>query len=189
MTQFAPHTIDSAPTQSKPILEGMQKALGFVPNLYGIFAESPSLLEAYSTLSGLMEKSAFSATEAQIVLMTNNRLNGCDYCMAAHTVISEGAGIDSDIIEALRDGSALEDAKLEALRQFAIVVNESRGWPTEAQLQAFYAAGYTAQSVLNVILATALKVLSNYTNHIAKTPLDAAFQPAAWSPEEARQAA
>ncbi len=189
MTNFAPHTIDSAPAKSKPLLEGAQKSLGFVPNLFGVFAESPSLLEAYTTLGGLVDGSSFSATEAQIVLMTNNRLNGCDYCMAAHTVISEGAGIDGDIIEALRDGSALDDPKLEALRQFAIVVNESRGWPTDAQLQAFFAAGYNAQSVLDVILATAFKVLSNYTNHIAKTPLDAAFQPAAWSPAEARQAA
>ena len=189
MTQFTQHTLDTAPATAKPVLEGAQKGLGFIPNLYATMAEAPALLNAYSQLGELLNQSSFSATEQQVVLMTNNRLNGCDYCMAAHTTISQASGVPTDVIDALRNGTAIADAKLEALRQFAITVNETRGWPTQADLDAFFAAGYAQQQVLEVILGTAFKVLSNYTNHVASTPLDAAFQPNAWTPASAANAA
>ncbi|MEL6415893.1 MAG: carboxymuconolactone decarboxylase family protein, partial [Pseudomonadota bacterium] len=150
---------------------------------------APSLLIAYSQLSELLNKTSFDATEQQVVLMTNNRLNGCDYCMAAHTTISQASGVPADVIEALRNGTAIADPKLEALRQFSIIVNETRGWPEQSDLDAFFAVGYGQQQVLEVILGTAMKVLTNYTNHVASTPLDAAFQPNAWTPADTQKAA
>lgn len=189
MTQFTRHTLDTAPTDAKPVLEGAQKSLGFIPNLFATMAEAPALLNAYSQLGELLNQSSFSPTEQQVVLMTNNRLNGCDYCMAVHTTISQASGVPADVIDALRNGTAINSSKLEALRQFAIVVNESRGWPEQSDLDAFFAAGYGQQQVLEVVLGTAFKVLSNYTNHVATTPLDAAFQPNAWTPSDVRTAA
>lgn len=188
MTDFPTHTVDTAPAAAKATLEGAQKSLGFVPNLYATMAEAPALLESYTTLAGIFGKTDLSETERQIILMTNNRLNGCSYCMAAHTTIAQGAGVPADVIEALRTNMPIADAKREALRQFSIVVNESRGWPSEAEIDALIAAGYSKQTVLEVVLGTALKVLSNYTNHIASTDLDAAFVPNAWSGDQATAA-
>lgn len=188
MTDFATHTVDTAPDAAKPLLEAAQKNYGFVPNLLGTMAEAPALLEGYMTLAGIVGKTDLSETERQIILMTNNRLNGCTYCMAAHTTISKGAGVPDDVIEALRNDTPIADEKLEALRQFSIAVNETRGWPSDAQLQALIEAGYTRQTVLEVVLATAFKVLSNYTNHIAETELDTAFAPNAWSADQATAA-
>ncbi len=181
MTDFTTHTIESAPQASKAILQGAQNALQFVPNLYATMAEAPALLEGYTTLASIFDKTSFSETERQIILMTNNRLNGCTYCMSAHTALSQMGGVPADVIESLRAGTAIADPKLEALRQFAIVINESRGWPSDSDLQAFLNAGYTQQNVLEVIMGTALKVLSNYTNHIAETDLDDAFKPVEWT--------
>ncbi|MEE4188760.1 MAG: carboxymuconolactone decarboxylase family protein [Roseobacter sp.] len=188
MTDFATHTAQSAPEAAKPLLEAAQKNYGFVPNLLGTMAEAPALLEGYMTLAGILGKTALTETERQIILMTNNRLNGCTYCMAAHTTISQGAGVPADVIEALRAGTAIADTKLEALRRFSIVVNETRGWPDEAQVRALIDAGYTRQTVLEVVLATAFKVMSNYTNHIAATDLDVAFAPNAWTEAQANAA-
>lgn len=188
MTEFAVHTAQSAPDASKPLLEAAQKNMGFVPNLLATMAEAPALLEAYMTLSGIFGKSDLSETERQIILMTNNRLNGCTYCMAAHTTISKKSGVPADVIEALRNNTPIADNKLEALRQFSITVNESRGWPSEVDIEALTAAGYTNQTVLEVVLGTAFKVLSNYTNHIAETDVDAAFAPNAWSEADATAA-
>lgn len=182
MSNFTTHTIESAPTQAKPILEGAKKAFSFVPNLLGTMAESPALLEGYMALSAIFDKTHLSETERQIILMTNNRLNGCVYCMAAHTSISQMAGVKADIIEALRNNTPIADAKLEALRQFSAVINETRGWPSDAQIKTLIDAGYTQETVLEVILGTSLKVLSNYTNHIAETNVDEAFAANAWSP-------
>lgn len=185
MSDFTTHTIETAPEAAKPLLQGAKNAYSFVPNLLGTMAEAPALLEGYMTLAGIFDKTDLSETERQIILMTNNRLNGCVYCMAAHTSISQMAHVPADVIEALRNDTPIADPKLEALRTFAAIINETRGWPTEEQVADFLAAGYTRQTVLEVILGTSLKVLSNYTNHIAETEVDAAFAPNAWSPVSA----
>ena len=132
-------------------------------------------------LAGIMGKSDLSDTEQQVIIMTNNRLNGCGYCMAAHSTLSEMSGIDASINNALRDNTPIDDKKIEVLRQFSIVVNETCGYPADAQVSAFIDAGYTKQTILEVILATSFKVMSNYTNHIANTEVDEAFSKNAWS--------
>jgi uncharacterized peroxidase-related enzyme len=181
VADFGQHTIESAPEASKPILEAAKKKMGFVPNLMATMAESPVMVESYLTMMALFDKSQLSETERQIILMTNNRLNGCTYCMAAHTAVSKMAGVDESVIEALRSGRPIDDPKLEALRTFAEIINESRGWATPEQVEAFLAAGYTKETVLEVIVGTSLKVLSNYSTHIVEPPLDAPFTAVAWS--------
>ena len=101
--------------------------------------------------------------------------------MAAHTTISQGAGVSKDVVDSLRNDTPIADQKLEALRIFSVAMIETRGWPSEAQSAALLAAGYTHQTMLEVILGTSLKVMSNYTNHVAETQLDPAFQANAWS--------
>ena len=181
MTDFPIHTTETAPEAARGRLQAAQDALGFIPNLYATMAEAPAVLEGYQTLAGISEKSDLNMTELQVIMMTNNVKNGCEYCMAAHTTLSQMQGISEENIAALRDGTPFADPKLEALRTFSAVVNESRGYPSDADIQAFLAAGYTKQTVLEVVLGTGLKVISNYTNHIAKTPVDAAFAPNAWT--------
>jgi uncharacterized peroxidase-related enzyme len=181
MPLFKIHTAENTTEAAKPFLEGAKRAYSFVPNLLATMAESPALLEGYMTLAGIFNKTSLTETERQIILMTNNRLNGCVYCMAAHTTISQGAGVPADVIKALRENHVIADKKLEALRTFSAIVNETRGWPTEAQISTFVAAGYTPQTVLEVILGSSLKVMSNYTNHIANTPVDEAFKLNAWN--------
>jgi len=183
MSSFTVHSSESAPT-AKGLIEGAQSVFGFLPNLLGVMAESPAILEGYMALSGIFDKSDLTATERQIILMVNNRLNGCTYCMSAHTGISKAQGVADDVISSLRDGTELADPKLEALRVFAVRMNEARGWVEQRDIDAFLAAGYTRRTVLEVVLGTSLKVMSNYTNHIANTPLDSAFESVEWTSSE-----
>lgn len=183
MTDFQVHTEESAPEGSKNLIRAAKKAYGFLPNLTAVQSESPTMLEAYMTLAGIFGKADLTETERQIILMTNNRLNGCTYCMAAHTSISQMANVPEDVIEALRNGTPIADPKLEALRVFATRINKNRGWVEQDDLDTFFAAGYDKASVLDVIVGTSLKVLSNYTNHIAQTPVDGAFAPNTWTVE------
>ncbi len=182
MTEFNLHSTETS-GESKALLEKSKKAYGFVPNLHAVMAESPAMLESYQTIAGIFDKTNLTATEQQIILMTNNRLNGCTYCMAAHTSIMQALKVPEDVITALREGTPIADPKLEALRVFAEKVNVNRGWLKDNDIEAFLAAGYTKQSVLDVIVGTAYKVLSNYTNHVANTPLDKGFAKNAWSAE------
>ena len=113
-------------------------------------------------------------------MMTVNRLNGCTYCMAAHSTISKMTGVEGDVITALRNNTAIADPKLEALRLFTIVMHDTRGWPTDEAVQAFLTAGYTKQTMLEVVLGISYKTISNYTNHLAQTPVDDAFSADVW---------
>ena len=186
MTLIAPLSIDDAPDASKPLLEKAQAAYSFLPNLLGNMAHAPALLEGYMMVATIFKKTSFTATEQQVVLMSNNLLNGCKYCMAAHTTISKGAGVPADVIEALRTNTAINDPKLEALRQFSQTMNVTRGNPETTHVEAFLAAGYTEQNILEVILGTAMKTMSNYTNHVSDTPVDDAFADNAWSVDMAQ---
>lgn len=178
---YTVHTLESAPETARETLTGAKKALGFVPNLYGIMAEAPALLKAYTTLSRIFDETSFSPTERQVVLLTVSYENGCQYCVAAHSVIADLQKVPAEVVGAIRDGKSISDAKLEALRRFTSAVTRTRGWPSDDDTEAFLNAGYTTAQVLEVVLGVGVKTLSNYTNHITGTPLDSAFAAAAWS--------
>lgn len=188
MKDYKTYAVEDAPAGAKDLLAAAKKKYGFVPNLLGTMAEAPSLLKAYMTLSGIFEESSLDAAERQVVLLAASRENGCEYCVAAHTVIASMQKVPADVVASVRSGGPIGDRKLEALRAFAAAVVESRGRPSEAQTKAFLAAGYERRQILEVVLGVGLKTMSNYTNHIAGTPLDGAFGPAAWSKEVAAKA-
>jgi AhpD family alkylhydroperoxidase len=178
---FTIHTIESAPADSKAALVHAKETFGFIPNLEGIFAEAPALLKGSMALWDLFTTTSFSPIEQQVIYLTANYENTCHYCMAAHSSLAKIIGIAAADIEALRTGAPLADSKLQALRHFTQRMVQVRGWVEDSEIEAFLAAGYTKQHILEVILGIAIKVMHNYTNHIAKTPLDRPFQSYAWS--------
>jgi uncharacterized peroxidase-related enzyme len=181
MSSFAVHTETTAPEASKEALAGVRQALGFAPNLMGVLAGAPGALEGYLTLSRLFESSSLTPVERNVVLLSVSFENGCDYCMAAHTGVAKMQGVPEDFISALRDGSPIKDAKLQALRAFTASITRQRANLPESGVDGFLAAGFTQRQVLEVILGVTQKTLSNYVNHLAHTPLDAAFAPLKWS--------
>lgn len=175
------HDLDTAPADSRPILTEARNAFGFIPNLMGVMAAAPSLLKAYVTLKDLFDNTSLTPTEQQIVLLAASFQNQCEYCVAAHTVIAGMQKVPPGVVDAIRDGRPIADARLEALRRFTTAVVATRGLPSAEQTRQFLEAGYGQAQVLEVILGVGFKTLSNYTNHIAGTPLDQAFSKAAWT--------
>lgn len=184
MTQFTVHTAETAPEASRPFIEGARKAFGLVPNLIGLFAESPAVVEGYLSLAGAFQKSGLSPLEREVVLIAASVENECHYCVAAHTTVTQGQKLDQSVIGAVRNGGPIAEAKLEALRAFATKVVRQRGFVSDADVQALLTAGYTRANVLEVVLGIGLKTISNYTNHIAETPLDAPFRVNAFVPKK-----
>jgi len=188
MSKFKVHTKETAQAQSAELLGNAEEVYGFIPNLLGVFAESPATLKAYLTIGQIFDESSFSPTERQLVILATNRFNECHYCVAAHSVVAEMQKVPANVVEAIRDDQPIADSRLEALRTFTTAVVEKRGWVTGNDTAAFLAAGYTKAQILEVILGISFKMLSNYTNHIAETPLDDAFASKAWAPVEKRLA-
>ena len=184
MTTLKIHNIETAPEGSKVFLEQSLKSNGMIPGLHGVLAGAPGLLEAYQTLHKLFAQSSFNKEELTVVWQTINVESECHYCVPAHTGIANMMKVDVTVTEALRNRTAMPTEKLQVLHDFTLKVVRNRGHVTQKDLNIFYEAGYGEQQVLEVILGLSQKVISNYTNHIANTPVDAPFQKFAWEVSE-----
>ncbi|MHA1598644.1 MAG: carboxymuconolactone decarboxylase family protein [Alphaproteobacteria bacterium] len=185
MTAFQVHDKTTAPTDSHPEMSGVEEKFGFMPNIYGVFAESPAIIKAYVSMTNLLGNGSFSPPEQQLMLLTVSAVNGCGYCVAAHTMGGRMTALEEDVIQAIRNNTPVADKKLAALHAFTKSVVENRGNMDVGSIEAFMDAGYTKAHVLEVNLAVAIKTMSNYINHMADTPLDEAFEPARWDDAEA----
>ncbi len=180
MERFTIHDLTTAPAGSRERLAAVKTAWGFVPKLQGTLAESPLALDAYDTLFNLVgARSSLTPVEQQVVFQAINVFHGCEYCTAGHTYLSRQAGVPEDATQALRNGTPIADARLEALRTFATRVADTRGHAGDAAVDAFLAAGFTRGQVLDVVAIIATKVISNYTNHLTHTPLESFMHDAA----------
>ncbi len=123
--------------------------------------------------------------EQEVVFLTISIGNGCDYCVAAHSMIADKMSkVPPPVLAAIRDGSAIPDEKLAALSKFTAVMRSTRGLPSSADVRAFLSAGYHEPQILEIILAIAVKTLSNYSNHLFHTPVDDMFVGYAWPKKE-----
>ncbi|TDD98691.1 carboxymuconolactone decarboxylase family protein [Flavobacterium cellulosilyticum] len=182
MTTLKIHNLETAPEESKQALENSQKAYGVIPGLHGVLANSPQTLEAYKTLHEFFVNSSFNNDELTVVWQTINVEHECHYCVPAHTGIAAMMKVDESISNALRNRTAMPNAKLQALHEMTLKIVRNRGHVTQEDLDTFYAAGYGERQVLEIILGLSQKIISNYTNHIANTPVDAMSKKFAWEP-------
>jgi len=180
MTTLTIHTIESAPEKSKPLLDKSLKAYGMIPNLHGVLASSPELLDAYQALHELFLNTSFNAEELTVVWQGINAEHGCTYCVPAHTGIAHAMSVDASLIEALRNQEPMPTAKLQTLLDTTLIIVRNRGRVSPEELKSFYDAGYEERQLLEILLGLSQKVISNYTNHIAETPLDTMFSQYAW---------
>ncbi len=180
MTDFTLHNKDTAPADSQELLDVSINAFGMIPNLHAVMAEAPGLLEGYQHLHQLFLDSSFDNEETTVVWQTINVEHECHYCVPAHTGIAKSMKVDDAITDALRNETPLPTAKLEALRDFTLSVVRDRGNVNDDAVQAFLDAGFTQRQVLEVVLGAAQKVMSNYTNHLANTPVDKPFEKFEW---------
>lgn len=177
-----PKTIDNAEPRAQSALDSARKQLGFIPNMYAVMANSPGLLESYLHGYALFRtESGFSPVEQEVVFLTISRENGCHYCMAAHSFVADAMSkVPPAVTDAIRDGKPIPDAKLAALSAFTITLVKTRGQPSRRDVEHFLASGYSERSILEIILAIAVKTLSNYANHLFHTPVDPVFAGREW---------
>jgi uncharacterized peroxidase-related enzyme len=174
---FAAVGLETAPEKSRPLLEKIQKSFKFIPNLFGVFANSPVLLEGYLGLEGVFDKGSLSAVERSIVLLAASVENSCNYCTAAHsTVLKAFLHLPSEVVSAIRSNLPLPDPKLNSLVVLTREIVSERGHVGAQTIENFLAAGYRKDQILEVLIGVALKTMSNYLDHISPTELDQAFQ-------------
>lgn len=177
-------TPETAEPRAREILEATKKQMGMIPNMYLRMAVSPGALEAYRVgYERFRKESGFTPAEQEVVLLTVSYENACEYCMAAHSVIADTVSkVPREVTEAIRAGAEIPDPRLRALSTFTRAMMARRGRPSQEDVRAFLAAGYAERQVMEIVLAIAVKTISNYTNHLFDTPVDRPFAARAWTP-------
>jgi len=185
-----PLSLENTEGRTREVLEKAKAGVGFVPNMYAYMGHSPALLETYlDGYARFRSESGFTPAEQEVVFLAISRENGCDYCMAAHSMLGlKQSGVPAEVVEALRNDRPIPDAKLKALADFTRTMVQKRGFIDKADARTFLEAGFEEKHILGVILAMSVKTLSNYTNHIAHTPVDDIFAEHAWKAPEASAA-
>lgn len=176
MTRLAIHTVETAPDEAKARVELVQHTNGFIPNLIGVLANAPAALEMYQEVGKINARTSLTPAEIEVIQITSAKINECGFCVAGHTKISKLKKLFTDeVLTALRKLENFEtyDPKLNALACYTIAVILNKGSVSDDELNAFFAAGYTQQQAIEVVLGIALATLCNYTNNLAKTEINA----------------
>lgn len=175
--------LDNADERAKPLLLAAKQQVGMVPNMYENMANLPALLETYGTGYNLFRKEGgFTSVEQEVIFLTISKENGCDYCMAAHSVVADMMSkVPVAVTDSIRNDTDIPDARLKALSLFTSIMVNKRGRPDDKDVQEFLLAEYTEKHILSIILAISIKTISNYSNHVFHTPVDAMFKAREWT--------
>jgi uncharacterized peroxidase-related enzyme len=177
VNQLSSVNLDRADEAQRTLLTTAQKQVGFIPNMYSNMVNVPAVLDTYLHGYGQFRSdSGFTSAEQEVVFLAISKVNGCSYCTAAHSMIADKVSkVPAPVLAAIRGGQSIPDEKLGTLFQFATEMTESRGRPSHESANAFLAAGYTEKHIMNIVLAIAVKTLSNYSNHLFNTEVDERF--------------
>lgn len=179
MTQFTLHNVDTAPEQSKELVQTVLNENGYIPNLIGLLANAPTALETYRTVSGINRRNSLTPTEREVIQITAAVTNGCAFCVAGHTAFSiKQIQMSQDLLDALRNQTPIDsDPKLDTLAKFTLAVINTKGRVGDEALADFFEAGFTQENALDVILGVSLATLCNYANNLANTEINTELQP------------
>jgi uncharacterized peroxidase-related enzyme len=173
MTRISiPATIADAPQAAQPLLHAVDKQIGSVPNLFRLVATSPQALEGYLGLSGALGKGALPAATRERIALAVADVNGCDYCLSAHSYLGKTlARLDDAEIAANRNGGS-NDAKADAAVRFAAKVARTRGHISDSDFDAVKTAGYSDAQIIEIVQHVALNSWTNYVNNVFETEID-----------------
>lgn len=170
MTPITVPTRDEVSPANQAIFDALAKQLGFVPNLYATLAHSENALGSYLALQSA--KSSINAKAREVVNLVVSQVNGCEYCLAAHTALGKMNGFSDIQILEIRSGRAAFDGRLDALARLTKSIAENRGHADPALVEAFFAAGWTKENLVDAIVTIGDKTVTNYLHATTKVPVD-----------------
>ena len=183
MSRLPLRTIEDAPEDARERLIAAGKNNGYLPNLLRVLANAPVALEAYLTVGGINGRASLTLAEREVVQITAAATHGCGFCVAGHTAISyKKAGLDDNVVNALRGKEPVPDARLDAIARFTEAVIATRGAVSDDALVAFKAAGFDDRQALEVVLGVSLATLCNFANNLGQPPLNTQLEPYRWEP-------
>lgn len=171
MARIEPISFERATGERANLYTGIRDLLGKVPNLYQSIAASTRALRTFLGISQGLRGGLFSNAEREAVALTVAELNGCDYCLAAHTTLGAMVRINPDeIIENRKAQSS--DPKRNALLKLTAEFVRERGRVSDDTFKNFKAAGFTEAHIPELLLIVAENIYTNYFNNFNRTEID-----------------
>ena len=180
MQTFPIHNTKSAAPEAANVLGAVEAQLGFIPNVFGILANSMPALAAFVDLNGRFDASSLSSVERETVQIAASVERRSEYCVAGHTRFARDQQVDEGVVGSLRSVEPVADARLDALARFTRALVRGDGHVDPEDVKRFHAAGYTSAQALEVILGICVKTMSNLTSNTFGIPLDEAFASCVW---------
>lgn len=161
---------------NQALFDQLQQQLGFVPNLYATLALSEQALASYLAFQNA--RSSIRGKAREVINLVVSQVNECAYCLAAHTALGAMVGFSPEQVLDIRRGTAPFDPKLDALARLVKQVALDRGHAEAALLDAFFAAGWTQENLVDTLVVIGDKVVSNYLHSTTQIPVDFPAAPA-----------
>lgn len=174
MTTFNVPTKEQVAPANQEIFNNLEKALGFVPNLYATIAYSNNGLSRY--LAYQNAKTTLSNKEKEVVNLVVSQVNGCLYCQSAHTVLGKMNGFTDEQLIEFRKGTS-HDAKLKTLVQLTADITQNKGRASAELVDAYFSQGYTKENLVDLILQISDKTAMNYLHNLTQIPIDFPLAP------------
>lgn len=172
MTNFTPIEPETATGEAAELLAQVKKALGLTPTMTKVMANSPALLKAYLALSGAIGGGVLPVGVRERLAISTAQLNGCEYCLSAHTYIGANiAKVDTAELAAARKAQS-DDQHVAALLQLSNEIAENTGHVSQDALAVARKHGVTDEEIGEVVANLALNVLTNYFNVLADVDND-----------------
>ncbi len=162
---------DDAPAASKPILDSVYRTLGVVPDEARLLGSSRAALEAFAALQAGLSKALDVKTRERIAIAVA-QVNGCDYCLSAHSYIATNFAKLAPEEIALNRRGASKDPRADAAVNFAAKVAEHRGRVSDEDIAAVKRAGFDDAEIVEIVAVMAQNSFTNLLNTVAKTEID-----------------
>jgi alkylhydroperoxidase family enzyme len=176
-------TADDVPAASRPLLDGIDADLGFVPNLAAVTAASPTLLAAFDALRRTVADPAFPPVHREIAGVAAGVVSDNAYGVAFHSTMLASLGVDEPDLDAMRAGSPPTDPVHAAVYTFARDVVIERGKIADDVVQRAHDAGLTDADLLQLVAECVFAGLVGTIDNLAgRVPLDQFLQPRQWKP-------
>ena len=173
MSRIHTPALDTATGATAEIYAQLKKAVGSVPNTFAaIGAHGPAALKAVLQADGVLAAGSLTKPDQETIKLVVSEVAGCDYCVAAHSLLGKLAGLKPDTLRQIRAGRPTGDARRDALVRFVRTLAQTSGTITDEAFQAVKAAGYTDAQLVEISLAIALTVFTNVFNRINDTEID-----------------
>ena len=164
-------TRNQVDAKAQGIFDNLQKQLGTVPNLYAAIGYSGDALANFLAFSGQAGGDSFTQKEKEAIDLAVSEVNGCTYCLAAHTALGKMAGYSEEETIALR-ALTIEDPRLRAITQLAAGIAQNKGKVTDELIQAFFNQGFAEKDLINLLSAVTAITFTNYAHGLTKVAVD-----------------